>query len=77
MRRCLGLLLGCVVATLSASGCHHVAGVCDCAPGGHHCYYGVGGHYSHSGIAANPADEAAPVAPVSHSSSEVMSKVDE
>jgi hypothetical protein len=45
MRRWLGVMAGCALLALSATGCHHTAGVCDCDPGCADC--GTLGHYSY------------------------------
>ena len=70
MRRLLGLLAACGLLTLTAAGCHHTAGVCDCDLGHDSCY-GCIGHdsvsVSHAPLV--PHASSAPVTP--------MSKVDD
>lgn len=42
MRRWFGLMAACGLLALTATGCEHTAGVCDCDLGGYHGYGAAG-----------------------------------
>src|SRR5262245_28696599 len=55
MRRWLGRLAAAVLLALSATGCDHWAGVCDCDNGCYHgCCYGLGSYHGVMGEHYSP-----------------------
>jgi hypothetical protein len=47
MRRLFGLMAACALLALSATGCYHTAGVCDCDQG---CAHGLLGVYEEAAL---------------------------